>query len=204
MKLNEVLYENQQLDEVNWRSLIATGALAAGAGLTPGKLDHTPVKTQSTSGMIANQKQDQTQFADPLLQTVLLKYKHIDPKIAEQIVKYARKYSDKVFPTAKDILAIVGIESSFTPSAVSKLKKDPARGLMQVRPGVWGLNTSDLSTIENQIRIGSQILSDYYSKLNDVDSAIHAYNVGITNFNKKKNLNPQYVEKYKKEKQIYN
>ena len=77
---------------------------------------------------------------------------------------------------------------------------------MQVRPGVWDMKRSQLKgpgSIENQIKVGADILNKYYKRLNDREKAVHAYNVGITNFLKGKH-NPTYVAKYKGELAIYN
>lgn len=131
------------------------------------------------------------------------KYKHIDPVLANQVAHLALKHEHQTFPRAEDIASVVGIESSFNPNAKSKLKRDPAVGLTQVRPKIWGLKKKDLATPEQQIQHSVNILSSYHSKLGDKDSAIHAYNVGITNFSKGKNLNPSYLEKFKKEREIY-
>ena len=123
--------------------------------------------------------------------------------MAEKIVKTALQNEHPTFPKAEDILAIVGIESSFNPSVKSQLKHDPAVGLMQVRPGIWDIDPTKLSTIENQIKVGANILAAYYSKLKSPDGAVHSYNIGITNYNKKKGLNPGYVQKYKTDLKLY-
>jgi Transglycosylase SLT domain len=139
-----------------------------------------------------------------IAKSITSKYKHIKPEFAAQVAHLAIKHEHEVFPRAEDIASIVGIESSFNPDAKSKLKKDPAIGLSQIRPKVWGLKKNDLSTPEKQIQHSVGILSSYHSKLGDKEAAIHSYNVGITNFSKGKNLNPSYVEKFKKERELYN
>lgn len=218
MKLNEILVE-QQLNEINWKRALATGALAAAGGIGLGSfMNNSSDETQRPTSSEAQSKAQSAQAeadkqsmaklrahnnVDPLLQTVLAKYKRVEPKLASDIVKFAHKYADPVFPTAKDILAIVGIESSFRPHAVSALKRDPAVGLMQVRPGVWGLDRADLDSAEKQVQQGSSILKQYFKKFGNIDAAVHAYNVGETNFRKKKGLNPKYVDKYKAEKAMY-
>ena len=127
----------------------------------------------------------------------MVKY-HVKQDFAEDVVNLALKYEKPVFPRASDILAIISIESSFNPKAVSKLKKDPAVGLMQVRPKVWGLDAAELkSSIEKQIATGSEVLHKYYMKLNAKEKAVEAYNVGLRNFHKG-NGNKEYVAKYKK------
>lgn len=139
-----------------------------------------------------------------LAKTVKTKYKHVSDEFATHVAMMAKKHEKATFPKAKDILAITGIESSFNPNAKSGLKVDKAVGLMQVRPKTWGIDKNDLATPEQQIKKGAEILHSYHQRLDgDVDGAVHSYNVGITNFKKKKGLNPKYVEKFKKERELY-
>lgn len=136
--------------------------------------------------------------------TIQDKYKSVDDHTAMKIANLAIKYEKPTWPKAEDILAVCGIESSMKPEAQSKLKKDPAIGLMQVRAKIWGLNPNELKhNIEHQIKVGSQILNDYYKKVGNVDGALQAYNVGLTNYMKKKGLNPRYVPKFDKERAMY-
>ena len=130
------------------------------------------------------------------------KYK-IDLADAQEIVKLAHKYQKTNFPKAEDILAVIGVESSFDPDAVSGLKRDPAVGLMQVRPGVWNINRGELEgNIEAQIAYGADILRLYYKKLRHKDSAIAAYNVGMGEFRGGNNAEG-YVAKVQHERQQY-
>lgn len=136
-----------------------------------------------------------------LARAIAKKYR-VSEDLVNNIVYLAHKYEDETFPRAIDILAVIAVESSFNPKAVSRLKRDPARGLMQVRPGVWGLNISDLNNIEQQIRIGARILNKYYDRTKDADSALQAYNVGITNFRRGK-TNPRYSSKVARERETF-
>ncbi len=129
------------------------------------------------------------------------KYK-INPEVALEISKLAIKHEKADFPKAPDILSVIGIESSFNPEAKSKLKHDPALGLMQVRPGIWKLDKKELHSIENQISSGTEILNSYYVKLKDKTKALHAFNMGLTDFNKGK-TNPNYIDKFQKERTLY-
>ncbi len=119
--------------------------------------------------------------------------------MSDFIVKTAIKYENHIFPTRYDILAIIAIESSFNPMAKSKLKTDPAVGLMQVRPKVWNVNRVDLeSSIDKQIEVGAEILQQYYDLTGDKVGAIMAYNVGITSYKSGKK-NRHYLKKYQQE-----
>lgn len=197
MKLNEIIVlpdNREQLDELNLKQALAGGAFALGTLMSPA-LHHqdTPQPTASQraemeSAMLANK--------------ILKKYK-VSPELARTVAGLAKKYEKSSFPKAEDILAIAGIESSFRPGAVSKLRTDPAVGLMQVRPGVWDLNPSKLAQdVEYQIKSGADILHKYFKAFGNVEDAVHAYNVGYGNFRRGKH-NPQYVRKYQNERSLY-
>lgn len=129
---------------------------------------------------------------------IAAKYR-INPKLAQTIVELAVKHEDEVFPKAADILAVIGVESSFNPKAVSRLRHDPARGLMQVRPGIWKIDPKELNDIEKQIEAGVYVLKRYYGRAGSAEGALHAYNIGITSYRKGKK-NPAYVAKVEREK----
>lgn len=196
VNLEENLCENIFL------KLAASGALTL-AMLKAGHLVDPPSKTETTQVIQAIKTEKPiVERTAKLAQAIIDKYK-VDSKFAVSVAALAQKYEKPTFPKAEDILAISGIESSFRPGAVSKLKVDPARGLMQIRPKIWKLKLSDLDEIDEQIKHGVQILHNYYNKLGKEESAVHAYNIGITNFLNNKGLNPRYVEKFKKELTLY-
>lgn len=187
-----------QLDE-GLRELVAAAIMGAAAVAPTKMVDHLPPKPTAVDA--AKWKAHIAQ-KEALTVTAALKqkYRAIPDKDLVQIFALAKKYERPVFPKAADILAIVGIESSYNKLATSNLKKDPAKGLMQVRPGVWGIDAKALATIEDQIKFGSEVLFKYYTRLGDQDDAVHAYNVGITNFKRGTGLNPAYVEKFHRER----
>lgn len=199
----------------SWGKNVATGVLASAMALgsvykhesdkiqqrNPSTKPH--ISQQYTSPSIEKPVEKPVENYGP----VLPEYEHmidkivgtykVDPKLAANIVVLAHKYADPVFPKAPDILKVIGVESSFIPTAVSKLKEDPAIGLMQVRPGKWEIDPSELSTIEGQIKHGSKILNKYYHKLKgNKEAALQAYNVGLRNFRKGVRA-PKYIQKYK-------
>lgn len=198
MKLNDIKTQ-EQLDEIKLKHILA-GAALVGAMATSGSHKHEPIQKPIHSMSMAEKNKKEV---EDLTKIVLSKYK-IAPAKAKEIVTLAKKHEDKVFPKASDILAIIGIESSFNPNAKSNLKHDKAVGLTQVRPKVWGINASDLvGNMETQIKLGSDILNKYYHKLGKKDDAVHAYNIGLTNLRHDKNLNPSYVQKWKAELKRY-
>jgi hypothetical protein len=151
----------------------------------------------------AHERNKQEARARQLAQVVADKYA-VGSDFALKVAHLAVKHEKPQFPKAEDILAVIGIESSFKPNAQSALKKDPAVGLTQIRPGVWGLNAAKLKgNIEAQVKLGADILHKYYDKLKSADKALHAYNIGLTNYMKQKGLNPRYVQKFDKERDLY-
>ena len=210
MKLTEIIQEDQ-LDELKLKHVLA-GAALAGA-IAVGTVGHdTDVKAkQQVSGKITQVKltpaqlkaQEEKQRVEDLTQVVLDKYR-IAPGKAEEIVNLAIKYEKPVFPKAEELLAIIGIESSFNPNAKSNLKHDKAVGLTQVRPKIWGIHAADLkNNLDKQVKLGADILDKYNHKLGSKDKAVHAYNIGLTNMRHGKGLNPGYVEKWKDELERY-
>ncbi len=202
MKIQDLLQEDyQQLDEISFKQAVAAGIIG-GAMMSPIKSNANNLHNKQQVSHTATQKAVKPNKFKITANDISKKY-NIDVELAEEIVKLAHKYQKPNFPTAKDILALIGVESSFNPSAISGLKKDPAIGLLQVRPGVWGINPEDISdSVENQIRIGSAVLHKYYTHLKDKDSAIQAYNIGMTNF-QKGHESPQYLGKYQQEVKRY-
>lgn len=141
-----------------------------------------------------------------LFSHIVTKYK-VDPKLVKDVIKFAYKYEHETFPRAKDILAIVGIESSWNPRAVSNLKKDPAVGLTQIRPGVWkdivGSRTALMQSIEHQIKSAAYILHWNFKQTKNPDHAIIAYNAGIGAFGRGE-FTDNYLNKFKRERQSFN
>lgn len=228
MKLIELISSNivpikeQQLDEINLKHAAAAGALALSTGMggqnavsnlpTPEPTRPTSVsyidKTdqQKSEPNTEPEKEPEIKKEDPkilrLADKVLKKYR-IDPELATEIVKLAKKHERKYFPKAEDLLAIIGIESSFNPNAVSGLAQDPAVGLTQIRPNIWGLDANSLKDdMDQQIAASANILAKYRKQLDNTEDAVHAYNVGITAF-QRGDYNPNYVEKFKNERKIY-
>lgn len=217
MKLSEI-HEQEQLDEKALRKAAAAAALAGTLAMPgamsadkieqpePQKAQQKAEKPKDEISAIAKRMKlvwpDELDIPAPnLVQRVELAKKiakeyRVDTELVQDVVNLAYKYQDKEFPKAEDILAIIGVESSFNPDSKSALKRDPAVGLMQVRPGIWNIEPGDLATIEGQIKHGVDILRKYYRKTGSADDAVQAYNLGITSF-RRGNRNPRYVDKYR-------
>lgn len=206
MKIEEAYLQivEKELEENLLRNTLAAAAMAGtlATGVTgyhttkndPVANVYSKQITRSVSGVVQPQQIQPEQDEDDeertkdfprehLLKTVTDKF-NINPKKAEKIVDAALRHQKPEFPRAHHILAIAGIESSFNERAKSKLRYDPAVGLMQIRPRVWNINKKDLSTIDGQIKHGAQILHSYFQKTGDEESAVKAYNIGLTNFNR--------------------
>lgn len=144
----------------------------------------------------------QTRLADRkrrIAQVIVAKYR-AKPDIATEVVELAHKYAGDQFPQPHDLITVVAIESSFNPNARSKLRRDPAVGLTQIRPGVWKhliANRAELKDVENQIKYGSIILADYYKRIGTREGALIAYNAGLTAYRKGRH-NMRYIEKYQR------
>lgn len=208
MKLDEVL----QLDELSLRDAVKYGVKGAtalvGTAMLAGSVYNSANKAHDVSTVAAEPQQltakvEQSAERQVKLASLVTKKYDIKADEAWKIVDLAIKHEASTFPKAEDILAIIGIESSFNSKAKSQLKTDPAIGLMQVRPGVWGIDPNELSSPEDQIEKGVEILKSYYQKLGKIESAVHAYNVGITTFKKGIKLNPKYVSKFETERSLY-
>jgi Transglycosylase SLT domain len=207
MKLHEI-YCDQSLNEGTFHRAVGAALMVLGSigsfspnALLPSKQD------ASIDKLGTKQSVSPTALIDKLTSVAAQQYK-VNQVLVKNIVTTAVKYQYADFPTAKDILAVVGTESSFNPGAVSQLKKDPAIGLMQIRPGVWNIPKSNLSTVDGQIKAGADILHQYYKKLGSAEAALHAYNVGLTRHNKSikdpSKANPRYVPKILAQKDLYN
>ncbi|TFG98287.1 lytic transglycosylase domain-containing protein [Candidatus Thorarchaeota archaeon] len=191
MKLHDILAPQQQLDELNLKQAIAAGMIGV-SSLSPNvsSAADKPARPAVT-------QQADTKAVQEMIKTVSSKH-GVDPKLAGRIVRAAHRYEHQDFPKAEDILAVIGVESRFKPNARSHLAKDPAVGLMQIRPGIWNLSPQALLSVENNIKHGSDILRKYYTKLQDEASALQAYNVGITAFKRGK-TNHHYLRKVRAE-----
>lgn len=193
MKLRDIL-PPQQLDEINLKQAIAAGMIGATA-LSP-RPSFGADKTPQRPAISHQVKEHQD-----MIQAITSRF-NVDPWLAKHIVTLAHKYEHADFPSAEDILAIIGVESKFKPGAKSQLAKDPALGLMQIRPGVWKIPPHELMAVDSNIKHGANILRHYYEELKDENAAIQAYNVGITRYRAGKK-NPSYLHKVKSELASY-
>jgi len=216
MKVRDILYEDQ-LDESAWRNALAAGVLGVSA-LSPSAITKSspPEYEAPSDELVAYGKRSDApnmeinpEIEPPgrslqrqeMARGIARTYR-VGLDLSQEVVNLAFKLEDEVFPKAEDILAVIGIESSFNPQSVSPLRKDPARGLMQVRPGVWNLDLESFEDIESQIKNGVAILKHYYRKTGNREDTLHAYNIGLTRF-RRGGRNPSYVAKVQHERGQY-
>jgi len=188
MKVKELL-EQQEMDEGLKHAAaaaVAAASLLGPAKTAPAALPAAPVSRIAAPVAVADKpvvspQAVKTAYVQPVVNKIAKEYS-VDKDFVKEVVALAHKYARPTFPTAKDILAVIAAESSFDPNAISQLKDDPAVGLMQVRPAVWGKEPHSLLDPEEAIKTGAEILAKYYKKLGDKDAAIEAYNIGITGY----------------------
>lgn len=145
----------------------------------------------------SGQPVDETKNQDDLvlIKSVASRFKKSE-ELLEAVVKAATKYASPVFPKRNDILAIIAVESTYNIKAHHK----GSWGLMQIeaRSHRKKYQGSDITAIDTNIRIGSEILKEYFELAHTRKGAITAYNVGIGAYLKGR-TNPSYLNKVTRE-----
>jgi hypothetical protein len=142
---------------------------------------HTPDEQYVSASTVIREERILDKRQQRHFDTIKAKYRRVDEIVVKDVLHYAYKYEKKSFPKAEDILAVIGIESSWNPMAKSKLKTDPALGLTQIRPGQWRKlidHPTELLEIEKQIKYAAEILHINFKLTKSVEDAVIAYNVG--------------------------
>ena len=112
---------------------------------------------------------------------ILKYYKKVPPVLAREIAKVAIEKSAEHNVSFHVIVAVMEVESNFDPFSVSKLKTDPARGLMQVRYNVWkealGMKSAyDLHSVTGGIDAGTRVLRTYLDQTkNNLEKTLYKY-----------------------------
>lgn len=148
------------------------------------------------------QEEEAKKLQTHYIKTVAKRFKK-DEKFVTKVVHAVVKYERESFPKAADLIAIIGVESSWNKNAVSNLKKDPAVGLTQIRPKAWShkIPPGDLKTVDDQVRWSAYILHHYYKRTGSVEDAVIAYNIGLR-ARMEGRTNQNYLMKYQREKTI--
>ncbi len=117
-----------------------------------------------------------------------------------------RSIADTVYEEAREydvdyrlILAVMKVESNFRNEAVSK---KGARGLLQIKPslarhlykdtGIAVKETNTLHEPEKNIKIGVNHISRLIAKFDNLNTALHAYNVGSHRVQRKASKDDSY------------
>lgn len=109
----------------------------------------------------------------------------VDPVKVSSIVDIVHRESEKKGVDPILVLSIIATESSFNPRARSKVG---AMGLMQAMPRYhqekldrWGMSSQDLYNPHQNIRIGTEILSEYMElSRGNTTSALQRYNGSLS------------------------
>ena len=187
-------YQGKKLDEGFVKNAIGA-ALVAGAalGIHSGLQQHVdPITPQ-----LQIVKKPTTMNADEATNHIVKTY-HVNPDLAKTITTAAFKHGDaNGFPTPHHLLGLMAAESSFNPNEVSRLKKDPAIGITQIRPKTSGIHPNELKTVDDQVRHASHILKDFHKRANgDVNMALSSYNNGFRAvYNNRPTVNKRYAPK---------
>jgi hypothetical protein len=118
--------------------------------------------------------------------------------LISKIVYAAQKYARPDFPRTEDLLAIIAVESTFNTNAHHR----GSWGLMQIEAKSHRDKTRGeaLTNIDTNIRVGSDVLVEYYSMTGSSSKAIMAYNVGIGSFLKGRKPR-EYLTKVNRERE---
>ena len=123
---------------------------------------------------------------DNIKDYILSNYRTVPPSIAEESAEKIIQYSDEFGLPYTLVVGVMERESRFNPFAISPLKDDPGRGLMQVRYKVHGKNLGlssryQLHDIDTGVKAGIQVLREYLDNANgNVRKALFRY-VGVVN-----------------------
>ena len=124
---------------------------------------------------------------------IVQKFKRSEEEAAE-IVLAAFRYGGVKFPTPVDILAVVGVESSFQSDAIHRI--GPSVGLMQINAKAHKEDPENLLDVQENIRKGVEILTQY-SRGRREEATLLAYNAGPANVSCTACSSP-YISKVKK------
>lgn len=122
---------------------------------------------------------EEDQQTQRLIQFVASRFKKPESLISK-IVHAAQKYARPDFPKTEDILAVIAVESTFNTNAHHR----GSWGLMQIEAKSHRkrYDGEALTSIDTNVRVGSEVLNEYYASTGSRSKAIMAYNVGIGSF----------------------
>jgi predicted GNAT family acetyltransferase len=186
-------YYDGKLDEGFVKNAVGA-ALIAGAALG---INHNLEKPTEVSQQLQIVKKPVPMNHEEAMSHIIKTY-HVKPELAHTITTAAFKHGDpNGFPTPHHLLGLMATESSFNPKEVSKLKKDAAIGITQIRPITSGIDPKELTTVDSQVKHTTNILKDFHKRANgDVNMALSSYNNGFRAvYNDRPSVNKNYAPK---------
>jgi len=119
------------------------------------------------------------QRTEKLIKFVASRFKKPESFVAK-IVEAAEKYAQPDFPKVDDILAIIAVESTYNTAAHHK----GSWGLMQIEAKSHHdkYRGESIKNIDTNVRVGVQVLTEYYGITKSRSGAIQAYNIGIGSY----------------------
>jgi soluble lytic murein transglycosylase-like protein len=200
-----IIQQEQDLEEGLLKNVAAGAALIGALAGTYHAMKDAPSNEFPTSAVSKItkapsiiDKDRNSSFSPDQIKSVILDKFSVPEKKLQTIVNAAQKHGKDSFPKAHHLMAIAAIESTFNEKAKSKLRFDPAVGLMQVRPKINNIGRKELTTIDGQIKHGSHILHQLYQKTGSVEAAVKSYNIGLTAHlsGKQKEAANRYFDKF--------
>jgi hypothetical protein len=176
----DILKEEQPLEEGLIKNALIGTAIAAGALSLYNSNKPTEPTQKSVSGKIT--KAEPSAMGKSQQVDHIINHYKVRPELANEIVDAAHRHENKVgdFPKAHHLLGLAAVESSFVPSAKSKLRKQPAFGLTQIRPKMHGLTYNDLGSVDSQMEHASAILQKMHHRMKTPEDTLTSYNNGVT------------------------
>lgn len=195
------ILEQEQLDEGAIKNAIIGLAIAGGAfGIH--QATKAPTEAPIVSVGAIHHAEEEPKFMDRQASVEHIKKKFKVPHdVATDAVNAAFKHAapNGMFPTPHHMLALAAVESGFRPNVKSALKRDPARGMTQIRAKTSGLKPKDLATIDDQFKHSSAILQKMHKSMKNPHDTLTAYNNGVTATLRGGNINRAYAPKVMKE-----
>jgi soluble lytic murein transglycosylase-like protein len=189
----QVIAEDQVEEGLIKNAIGAT--LIAGAALGAYKASQDAPRPQKVISGTVQKFEPRPMNQDEATQK-LVSHWNVHPNTAHQITQAAWKYGNTEHVTPHVLLGLMATESSFKFDARSKLKRDAAVGLMQVRPKMHGLKPTDFSTIDSQVKHGSELLKKFHTRMGNLKDGLTAYNNGVTaTLRNRDNVNHDYAPK---------
>jgi len=145
------------------------------------KLTSTTQELEKLKTRLENVKNQDDLLRRDIEMYITSRYRRVPKIVAKTIAENVINKSRDQNISPELVVGIIEVESSFNPLSVSKLKTDPARGLMQVRAGFWGKkigieNRFDLHDIDVGIEAGIKVFNIHLRECKgNISDALYHY-----------------------------